>query len=164
MPFEQSSLRQQGFQGFTPLIELPANCDHIPAAPGVYIVVFPPTDLPEMLSVSRGGHFKGEDPTVPLDVLKKKWIPDVETVYIGRSSNLRIRLGDFSRYGNGQPVGHRGGRYLWQLAGGDDLLVGWKTVDDPRTVEAEMMEEFENHYGSLPFANLVRARLPLATA
>ena len=59
------------------------------------------------------------------------------------------------RFGSGKNVGHYGGRYIWQLADSDDLVVCWKCVEDSRRVEAAMIAEFKkNHNGKRPFANL----------
>lgn len=62
-------------------------------------------------------------------------------------------------YGQGRPVGHRGGRYVWQLADAKDLLVCWKTLDvavaEPREVERQLISDFKaEHGGRRPFANL----------
>jgi hypothetical protein len=71
-------------------------------------------------------------------------------------ATLRSRLKQYIRFGQGEAVGHRGGRYIWQLAHSDDLLVCWKVTPDdvPRTVEKMLIEEFETVYGRPPFANL----------
>jgi len=62
------------------------------------------------------------------------------------------------RFGKGEPVGHRGGRYIWQLQDNKDLLMCWrpiiKGVEDPSAMESELLCEFVGTYGRLPFANL----------
>jgi hypothetical protein len=60
------------------------------------------------------------------------------------------------RFGQGERVGHGGGRYIWQLRESCDLLVCWKitALDSPRTVEKGLMNEFKQTHGKLPFTNL----------
>jgi hypothetical protein len=59
-------------------------------------------------------------------------------------------------FGNGKPVGHWGGRYLWQLKNSANLVLCWKATphSDPGEVEHELIRSFIAHYGALPFANL----------
>ena len=61
------------------------------------------------------------------------------------------------KFGSGKPVGHRGGRYIWQLADADDLVVCWKVLStDPREYERQMISDFKTaHNGYRPFANLL---------
>jgi len=61
-------------------------------------------------------------------------------------------------FGAGRPVGHWGGRYIWQLADADSLLVCWKELDCdvPLVVEQQMIDEFVASCGKLPFANCRR--------
>jgi hypothetical protein len=61
----------------------------------------------------------------------------------------------FAAFGAGKPIGHWGGRLIWQLADSDKLLVAWKETpgEVPRNVETDLITEFRNHYGKPPFAN-----------
>jgi hypothetical protein len=78
-------------------------------------------------------------------------------VYIGKAARLRTRLRQYRDHGQGKPVGHWGGRYIWQLSDSGELLVAWKVTNDaPRLVEKEMLAAFVDRYGQLPFANLRR--------
>ena len=104
---------------------------------------------------SCGGWFKGEDPTVSREVLIANWVDDAEVVYIGKADNIRRRLREFADFGAGKPVGHRGGRLIWQLANIDRLLVAWKETPGrvPFDVETALISQFRQAYGKPPFAN-----------
>lgn len=161
--FNQDHLSLAGFSGWEPLRELLTSAEGVPTSSGIYVVlraVGPVT----FRSVSVGGHFKGKEPTVPEEALRAKWLDSVATLYIGRANNLRARLKLLARYGNGEPVAHQGGRYLWQLSDCEFLLFGWRLENDPVLAEQQLLEEFEAAYGQLPFANLVRGTSSLAVA
>jgi hypothetical protein len=78
-------------------------------------------------------------------------------VYIGQGGNLRRRLTQLYRFGSGMPVGHWGGRYLWQLRDADALRIAWRVEPDPRGAEVALIAGFVVAHGSLPFANLRQA-------
>ena len=159
--FYKQHLIDLGFVGFQPLHALAAGCPQVPSSSGVYAVVLEPVSGPAFLERSIGGHFKRADPTVPVETLAAKWVDHVPTLYIGRATSLRSRLALLVRYGRGEPVGHRGGRYLWQLARSDELEVAWRPDADPVGAESSLLDAFESAYGRLPFANLVRgSRVP----
>lgn len=77
-----------------------------------------------------------------------------------RRRGLRKRLDEYRRHGAGNAAPHQGGRFIWQLKDSDTLLVGWLPTpnDDPAVVEARMLTDFVNAYGTLPFANRIRGR------
>lgn len=74
----------------------------------------------------------------------------------GRSGRrgIRARFDEYLRFGMGEPIGHWGGRYLWQLAGTDELMICFKPRTDPRDEETRLLELFRTEHGTLPFANL----------
>lgn len=155
------AIRQSGFEGFVTISALQtSNCCEVPNKPGVYLILRPNMALPDFLSESVGGHFKGKNPTVAVGELQSKWVEDALVLNIGKAgpgkATLRSRLKQYVRFGQGEAVGHHGGRYIWQLAHSNNLLVCWKvTLDNvPRTVEKALIENFETAYGKLPFANL----------
>jgi excinuclease UvrABC nuclease subunit len=77
-------------------------------------------------------------------------------LYIGKADALRRRVRQYMAFGAGRPVGHWGGRLIWQLADSDALLVAWRETAEPLRVEAELLNAFADVFGSLPFANLRR--------
>ncbi|MGH4010541.1 MAG: hypothetical protein ACRDTH_20685 [Pseudonocardiaceae bacterium] len=110
---------------------------------------------PTFVKISPAGWFKGKDPSVPIEELQRAWVPDAEVVYIGKAGDLRRRLNEYRRHGAGQRVGHWGGRYVWQLADRDLLLVAWQSTPayDPEDVESRLIAEFATVYTQRPFAN-----------
>jgi len=156
--FGVDSLRAGGFHGFIPFSALrTGGLLDVPDVPGVYVVVRASSGPILFLEDSRGGWFKGKDPTVPVGVLEARWIDDAEELYIGKADRLRRRVKELSEFGHGRPVGHRGGRFLWQIEGSADLLVGWLATPgrDPRQVEVQMLAAFREEFGGRqPFANI----------
>jgi hypothetical protein len=155
--FTVEALRHAGFDGFTTVLALRTNrCASVPVGPGVYVVLRSDNSGPVFLAQNTGGHFKGQDPTVDLARLAREWIPGAPALYIGKANALRRRLGQLLDFGAGIPVGHWGGRFLWQLAGADNLLIGWKREAAPRVRESLLIDRFIREFGALPYANLVR--------
>lgn len=156
--FTRVSLEHRGFTGFITFEQLRRDgFSTVPKLGGVYVVLHPGDAEPKFLDRSIGGHFKGRDPTVPPDVLSAKWIKAATCVYIGKADVLRRRIREFARYGAGEPVGHQGGRYIWQLAEAGDLVIAWMETPDeiPREVEIRLLAEFAaSHGGQKPFANI----------
>ncbi|MEO3403810.1 hypothetical protein AAFN85_07890 [Mucilaginibacter sp. CAU 1740] len=154
-------LKEINFEGFKSIKELKENIDLIPQRPGVYLVLNLNQSVPEFLAIGTGGHFKSKNPNKDLNYLKAKWINDTHVVYIGKAggnnnSTLRSRLKLYLDFGNGKPVGHYGGRLIWQLAHSPNLIICWKVLNDenPRDVEKQLILDFSNQFGSKPFANI----------
>lgn len=165
MEWTVDGLKASGFGGFVRFADLPKV--DVPNASGVYVVVRPNVDLPIFIAPSVAGWFKGKDPTVPRAKLSAKWVPKTCVLYIGKADvgtsgkrSIRKRLDEYRRHGAGEPIGHWGGRYLWQLSDSDQLLVCWKKTlpDQAESVESELIADFVAQYGALPFANLKRGR------
>jgi hypothetical protein len=157
-----SDLVTSEFEGHFTVAALRQDCRVIPSVPGVYIVRAPDGFTPTFLETSRGGHFKKKDPTMPVGVLKRLWVEGTSIVYIGQAgggksaATLRERIRALLRFGAGEPVGHRGGRALWQVDGAETLIVSWRALsdEDPRVIERAMIRDFSKRFGKRPFANL----------
>ena len=167
------NLAEAGFGGFVPVSKLKADGIHAPedslaeadlCRPGVYMVVRTDDTEPVFVPEGSGGHFKGRNPNVPVGELQANWVKDTCVVYIGKAgggssrATLRKRIGQYIRFGSGEPVGHWGGRYIWQLEDADNLLFCWRAAiewEDAEEIESELIENFKSRYdGHRPFANL----------
>lgn len=158
-----AKIQAAGFQGFVPISKLQATqCQSVPDSAGVYFIIWPSEAKPVFLPTNMGGHFKGKDPTVALGKLEQKWVRGVKVIYIGKAGDvgakatLKTRLTSYMEFGAGKPVGHWGGRFIWQLADSENLLACWKVtsgLNAPR-LETTLMQDFKAQHGKHPFANL----------
>ena len=130
----------------------------IPALPDAYVVYRPTAGFPTFVHASPAGWFKDEDPTMP-ERASGPWVEGAQMVYIATEDVLPQRLTRFGQFGAGEPVVHRGGRLIWQLADADDLLVAWREItwaEAARDYERRLLSAFtEQHDGRRPFANLI---------
>jgi hypothetical protein len=163
-------LRAADFSGFMVLAAL--SDAEVPQEAGVYVVLRPAAARPIFLPQSIGGWFKGKDPSVDTASLQRKWVDGAEVLYIGKADarknggGLGQRIREYRHFGAGEPVGHWGGRYIWQLVDSAELLIAWRVSsadESPSAIEAAMIDDFHEEYRVLPFANLRRGRR-LATA
>jgi hypothetical protein len=87
-----------------------------------------------------------------------KWVAGTPVIYVGKGDNLRRRLKQYADFGAGRPVGHWGGRYIWQLVDRDELVVAWKSCEPEQTaaaLESGLVSAFKTaNRGRLPFANI----------
>lgn len=157
--FSRIDLEALGFEGWCTWAALrKAHFAAVPAVPAVYVIYRAAAAAPSFLGVNPGGRFKDKDPSVPLDVLTSSWVPGAHVVYIGKADVADRRLKQFARFGAGEPVGHWGGRYIWQLSDSDELLVAWHEiswVEQARQYEKRLLDRFGELHGVVrPFANL----------
>jgi antitoxin component HigA of HigAB toxin-antitoxin module len=158
-PRLRANARLRGFEGFVPLHLVRSRLLEIPAEPGVYVVVRSDRSAPVFRPKSEAGWFQGRDPSCPIEVLQRKWVPGTDILYVGKAGptskrTLRKRISELVRFGSGEPVGHAGGRALWQLERIWDARIAWKAAaGDPRHAERALLTSFREESGKLPFAN-----------
>ncbi len=150
-----------GFSAVVTVAELKATkCKAAPVNRGVYLVIAPDGYEVKFLAEGCGGWFKDKNPSVEISLLKDEWVPGVRIIYIGKAGGkrgLRRRLWEYMRFGSGKAVGHRGGRYIWQLKAHDELQVCWKITNvDPDQTETELIQAFKLEHNKRPFANLMK--------
>ena len=132
--FTPSGLRSRGFEGFVTFDDLRDGAlERVPKRAGVYVVLTQGCVTPAFLERSTGGRFKGRDPTVPLFELERKWVAGAQCLYIGKAEDLQRRLRQYTRFGARSPVGHWGGRYIWQLTAASSLDVAWRELTPGET-------------------------------
>ncbi|MDE6397572.1 MAG: hypothetical protein K2K84_09900 [Muribaculaceae bacterium] len=157
-------LKNAGFTGFVTVADLRQSCSCIPDVMGVYVVLRTSHDAPSFVNPGTGGFFKGKDPNVPVSKLRENWVDGNQIMYIGKagdpgsSSTLRKRIKQYIGFGEGKPVGHQGGCYIWQLSDAADLVFAWKPLPGgyPSTEESRMIQEFKTRNGGMrPFANRI---------
>ena len=162
---DRADLKEIGFTGFISVQDLfESNLAVVPREPGVYAFLREDESSPQFLEISSGGHFKDKNPTVDLETLEDNWVPGTAIVYIGKAGQqgrpptLKTRLRQYLDFGRGKPVGHWGGRYIWQLKNSGELIVCWKVIEDqdPEIVERELITAFRKTHDRLPFANLTK--------
>ena len=155
-------LKLLGFEGFLSIKELISNSSILPKERGVYCIINPAGFNNEFIEKGCGGNFKSKNPNVSISELNENWVKDAFVVYIGKAggtnkkATLRSRLKQYLNFGQGKPVGHWGGRLIWQLKYSSALIVCWKALpnQEPREYEAELIRLFVTKFGKRPFANL----------
>ncbi len=153
----REALEREGFAGFVTFAALSKTFAEVPASGGVYLVYRDGIAKPVFLEENPGGRFKGRDPTELVETLSAKWVSEARVVYIGKGDSLRRRLKQFANFGAGKPIGHWGGRYIWQLADSASLLVAWREAGRGETAaaaEQALVDRFKRSYDRLPFANI----------
>lgn len=153
-------LKNYGFEGFMTIKELREIHQHsqlpVPAQGGVYASLRLSNNEPQFFTTGTGGAYQKKDPNMPIATLKRKWVDNTSIMYIGETSNLQDRISLYLNFGNGEPVRHWGGRYVWQLKDVNDMVVCWKIAPNEHSdIKKMMLNKFkEEHNGSKPFANI----------
>ena len=160
MDWSRAGLRAYGFRGFERVAAWHSWIDEVLPEPGVYVVISVEPGAPSFLDSNPGGRFKGCNPTVPRERLESEWIVGTKVLYVGKGDQLQRRIRQLTQFANGEPVGHWGGRLLWQLDGHESFEVAWLVTpsERPANVEVELITDFVEQFGRLPFANLQRPR------
>jgi hypothetical protein len=128
----------------------------IPTKPGNYIVVRRAKGDPKFKAHSEAGRFKGKDPTVSVSELVSQWVSGAQVLYVGQTGNLSKRIRQLCDFAAGKPVGHWGGRILWQVHGSEAFELWWQVdlAKDPESTKRRLLRSFVDAHGRLPFANL----------
>lgn len=158
MQFKRQSLELEGFRGFLTTAQLRGGrITDVPIFGGAYAVLREMDSPPTLLDKNPGGRFKGKDPTVTRRDLVQNWVTGAHVIYIGKGDELQRRIKQFLDFGEGKPVGHWGGRLVWQIENSSAFVVAWKEVgegEEPADLESRLLADFKQIYGRLPFANL----------
>ena len=91
-------MKDAGFKGFIPVSQLRDGAlNMIPDVSGVYMVLRVSDEAPVFLEKGSGGHFKGKEPNVPVDVLKANWVKETpvsafRSGQAGRTLGWKIHL------------------------------------------------------------------------
>ncbi len=156
------SLKHEGLEGFEDVQSLMnSQCNSVPKMSGIYFILNP-TYEKKFMKTNVGGHFKDKDPTIRIEELERNWVKDSIILYMGKAggptskATLHKRLLQYMRFGQGEPIGHWGGRLIWQLGNSHDLIVCWGKLPDgdPWEVEKALILDFASQFGKRPFANL----------
>lgn len=160
-------LKSEGFVGFKRIRDLFLDTSTIPKERGNYLVLYVGGGRPEFNEKGVGGCFKGKKPYDLIEKLESMWVGDTIVIYIGQAGGragkwsnqtLNDRICTYMKFGQGQNVAHRGGRYVWQIKNYKDLIICWKPwpnkISDPKQVEGKLIQQFKSIYGKRPFANL----------
>lgn len=162
------ALKEMGFAGFKTVGDLANDYAGVPGVRGVYLVLYLGNTRPKFNENGTGGFFKGKNPNVDVQTLKASWVDNTIVIYIGQAGGIRgghwskntlsKRIKSYLRFGQGKNTAHYGGRYIWQMADSRNLVVCWKALPDqqkdPKKMEGEMIQAFNEVYGKLPYANL----------
>lgn len=128
----------------------------IPHKKGIYVVLRTSRQPVEFLRKNRAGRYGGRDQTEIIERLREKWVLGTQVLYVGKACDVHERIRDLIKFGSGAKVGHRGGRYLWQVAGHDQFQIAWLETpgQNPFETESELMEAFQSRFRRWPFANM----------
>ena len=159
-------LKNEGFKGFISYRNLNMNEGSISERPGIYFVINTNYKKPEFINPGVCGSHKGKNPNYSIEYLKKKYVKNAQVMYIGKAggtgvnATLQSRIKDYLACSRNLTCSHSGGRSIWQLKNYKDLIFCWQILENVEPVkrENELIEEFENEFGKIPFANQNRGK------
>ncbi|MCX7749212.1 MAG: hypothetical protein N2645_20305 [Clostridia bacterium] len=137
------------------------GCSEIPNKKGIYIVIAPDTFCVKFTDQTTAINcFRVSNLLYPVENLKTKFEKtDKRTLYIGKAggvrNKLRQRIRQYIRYGFKEAENHRGGRAIWQIENCKQLLLGYRSCENPEAKERELLAWFNEKYGTFPVANWV---------
>jgi hypothetical protein len=156
-------IKRDDFEGFISVESLRKGISpYVPTVKGIYQILDLSGQEPIFKKKNKAGRFRGENPTVDVNELKKNWVQNTIVLYIDQagggtsSATLNSRIRQLISFGGGKPIAHWGGRYLWQLENAQNLTLCWKLTpkSDPAKLKKDYIRRFVADYGNLPFANL----------
>jgi len=120
---------------------------------------------PELVLAGKNG-FLGGKPSATISYLDQKWVDDTIVIYIGQAGGgssavvLQERIRRYLKHGKTGEGSHTSGRLIWHIPDPTKLVLCWKklTKDDPERIESDLLDEFEDCYRQLPFANIIRGK------
>lgn len=129
----------------------------IPPVAGVYVVHLA---APGSLRVRRDAGTARYGSTVDATRLQEKWgrvqrATATDVGYIGKAQNLRVRLRALARFAAGAARNHKGGEWLWQIAGIADAWIEIIPCEPAQEeqLEADLRKQFRAVHSEWPLAN-----------
>ena len=144
-----------------------ANFDCDKNIRGVYIIVYTGKEMPRFVYPSPASKiFKGKpkNPSVEIEVLKRKWVSGADIVYIGKAGNSEgqghtvfKRMKEHIGFWSGQDKRAYGGCIIAQIENYQNLEVWYLQSNNPVKTEKYLRNvKFFSKYGKLPFANWMK--------
>ncbi len=125
---------------------------------GVYIFVRPDDFGKVIFGESKLKFWRGYEVSLTTEELQNKWVENANVLYIGKCSSKTKSLQKLVRkhieFWNGKEVSAYGGKAIGQIQNWKDLQVWYLECADPQQAKTDLLKDFFEKYGKLPFANL----------